>query len=64
MLLLSQSLAHRAIIATAVGDHRAATDLLAGIVDSLEGDDFGYSAESRVRGGRVEGGRGRPAGRV
>jgi DNA-binding CsgD family transcriptional regulator len=47
-LLLSQSLAHRAIIATAVGDHRAATELLAGIVDSLEDDDFGYNAGIRA----------------
>jgi DNA-binding CsgD family transcriptional regulator len=48
MLLLSQSLAHRAIIATAVGDHRAAADLLVGIVASLEGDDFGYNAGVRA----------------
>jgi DNA-binding CsgD family transcriptional regulator len=47
-LMLSQSLAHRAIIATAVGDLRAATDLLAGIVDSLESDDFGYNAGVRA----------------
>ena len=43
-LMLSQSLAHRAIIATAVGDHRAATELLVGIADSLEGDQLPYNA--------------------
>jgi DNA-binding CsgD family transcriptional regulator len=43
-LLLSQSLAHRAIIATATGDHRAATELLAGIADSLEGEQLSYNA--------------------
>jgi DNA-binding CsgD family transcriptional regulator/tetratricopeptide (TPR) repeat protein len=43
-LLLSQSLAHRAIIATATGDRRAATELVAGIVDSLEGDQLSYNA--------------------
>ena len=43
-LLLSQSLAHRAIIATATGDHRAAKELLVGIGDSLEGDQLPYNA--------------------
>ena len=47
-LLLSQALAYRAIIATAVGDHRAARELLVGIVDSLEGGDFGYNAGVRA----------------
>ncbi len=37
-LLVSQSLAYRAIIATAAGDHRAAGELAAGIASSLEGD--------------------------
>jgi DNA-binding CsgD family transcriptional regulator/tetratricopeptide (TPR) repeat protein len=43
-LMLSQSLAHRAIIATAVGDHRIAAELLAGIADSLEGGELSYNA--------------------
>jgi len=43
-LMLSQSLAHRAIIATAVGDHALATELLASIVDSLQGDLLSYNA--------------------
>jgi DNA-binding CsgD family transcriptional regulator/tetratricopeptide (TPR) repeat protein len=43
-LMLSQSLGHRAIIATASGDHHAAKELLAGIVDSVEGDQFSYNA--------------------
>jgi DNA-binding CsgD family transcriptional regulator/tetratricopeptide (TPR) repeat protein len=47
-LLLSQSLSYRAIIATAVGDQRAAEELLVGIVDSLEGGDFGYNAGVRA----------------
>ena len=43
-LLVSQSLAYRAIIATAVGDHRAASELAAGIAGSLEGDQLSYNA--------------------
>ena len=43
-LMLSQSLAHRAIIATATGDHRAATELLVGLADSLRGDQLPYNA--------------------
>jgi DNA-binding CsgD family transcriptional regulator len=43
-LMLSQSLAHRAIIATAVGDHRLAAELLASVADSLQGDLLSYNA--------------------
>jgi DNA-binding CsgD family transcriptional regulator/tetratricopeptide (TPR) repeat protein len=43
-LLASQSLAYRAIIATATGDHRTAKELLAGIAGSLEGDQQSYNA--------------------
>jgi tetratricopeptide (TPR) repeat protein len=43
-LLVSQSLAYRAIIATAQGDHRAAGELAAGIAGSLEGDQLSYNA--------------------
>ena len=43
-LLVSQSLAYRAIIATAVGDHRAASELTAGIAASLDGDQLSYNA--------------------
>jgi DNA-binding CsgD family transcriptional regulator len=43
-ILVAQSLAYRAIIATATGDHRAARELAAGIADSLEGDQLGYNA--------------------
>jgi DNA-binding CsgD family transcriptional regulator len=43
-LLVSQSLAYRAIIATAAGDHRAAAELAAGIAGSLEGDQLSYNA--------------------
>jgi DNA-binding CsgD family transcriptional regulator len=43
-LMLSQSLAHRAIIATAMGDHRLAAELVASIVDSLQGDLLSYNA--------------------
>jgi DNA-binding CsgD family transcriptional regulator len=43
-ILVSQSLAYRAIIATATGDHRAASELAAGIADSLEGDELSYNA--------------------
>jgi DNA-binding CsgD family transcriptional regulator len=43
-LLASQSLAHRTIIATAVGDHREAWRLAEGFAGSLEGGRFGYNA--------------------
>jgi DNA-binding CsgD family transcriptional regulator/tetratricopeptide (TPR) repeat protein len=43
-LLVAQSLAYRAIIATATGDHRAAGELAAGIAGSLEGDQLSYNA--------------------
>jgi DNA-binding CsgD family transcriptional regulator/tetratricopeptide (TPR) repeat protein len=43
-ILLAQSLAYRAIIATAQGDHRAAGELAAGIAGSLEGDQLAYNA--------------------
>jgi DNA-binding CsgD family transcriptional regulator len=43
-LLVSQSLAYRAIIATATGDHPAARELTAGIAASLEGDRLSYNA--------------------
>jgi DNA-binding CsgD family transcriptional regulator/tetratricopeptide (TPR) repeat protein len=43
-ILVSQSLAYRAIIATATGDHRAASELAAGIGGSLEGDELSYNA--------------------
>jgi DNA-binding CsgD family transcriptional regulator len=43
-LLVSQSLAYRAIIATASGDHRAAAELAAPIAGSLEGDQLSYNA--------------------
>jgi DNA-binding CsgD family transcriptional regulator/tetratricopeptide (TPR) repeat protein len=43
-LLVSQSLAYRAIIATATGDHRAAGELAAGIAAQLEGDELRYNA--------------------
>jgi DNA-binding CsgD family transcriptional regulator len=43
-LLVSQSLAYRAIIATATGDHRAASELAAGIAGSLGGDQLSYNA--------------------
>ena len=42
-LLVTQSLAYRAIIATATGDHPAARELIAGIAASLEGD-LSYNA--------------------
>jgi DNA-binding CsgD family transcriptional regulator len=42
--LVAQSLAYRAIIATATGDHRAASELAAGIAGSLEGDQLSYNA--------------------
>ena len=43
-LLVSQSLAYRAIIATATGDHRAAGELAAAIPLSPEGDQLSYNA--------------------
>ncbi len=43
-LLLSQSLAYRAIIATASGHLQAANELTTGITESLEGDQLGYNA--------------------
>jgi DNA-binding CsgD family transcriptional regulator len=43
-ILVAQSLAYRAIIATATGDHRAAGELAAGIAGSLEGDELSYNA--------------------
>ncbi|HET9079030.1 MAG TPA: AAA family ATPase [Trebonia sp.] len=43
-ILVAQSLAYRAIIATAQGDHRAAGELAAGIAGSLEGDQLAYNA--------------------
>jgi DNA-binding CsgD family transcriptional regulator len=43
-LLVSQSLAYRAIVATATGDLRAASELVAPIVDSLQGDQLSYNA--------------------
>jgi DNA-binding CsgD family transcriptional regulator/tetratricopeptide (TPR) repeat protein len=44
LLLVSQSLAYRAIIATAKGDQRAANDLAAAIPLSPEGDELSYNA--------------------
>ena len=44
LLLVSQSLAYRAIIATATGDHRAASELVAAIPLSPEGDQLSYNA--------------------
>ena len=43
-LLVSQSLAYRAIVATATGDLRAARELVAPIADSLLGDQLSYNA--------------------
>jgi DNA-binding CsgD family transcriptional regulator len=43
-ILVAQSLAYRAIIATATGDYRAAGELAAGITGSLEGDQLSYNA--------------------
>jgi DNA-binding CsgD family transcriptional regulator len=43
-LLVSQSLAYRAIIATATGDLPAASELVAPIADSLQGDQLSYNA--------------------
>jgi DNA-binding CsgD family transcriptional regulator len=44
LLLISQSLAYRTIIATATGDHRAASELAAAIPLSLEDDQLSYNA--------------------
>jgi DNA-binding CsgD family transcriptional regulator len=44
LLLVSQSLAYRAIIATATGDHRAASELANAIPLSPEGDQLSYNA--------------------
>ena len=44
LLLVSQSLAYRAIVATATGDHRAASELAAAIPLSPEGDQLSYNA--------------------
>ena len=64
-LLVSQSLAYRAIIATATGDLRAASELAAGIAGLAGGRPAELQRGSpRVRGGGAEGGRGRPAGRL
>jgi DNA-binding CsgD family transcriptional regulator/tetratricopeptide (TPR) repeat protein len=43
-LLLSQSLAYRAVIATARGDHDAATALVAAIAGSVAGEPMSYNA--------------------
>ena len=43
-LLVTQSLAYRAIIATGRGDNRGAAELIAGIADALEGDELSYNA--------------------
>lgn len=43
-LLLTQSLAYQVVIATGVGDLRAARELAVGIVTALEGDRLGYNA--------------------
>jgi DNA-binding CsgD family transcriptional regulator len=43
-ILVAQSLAYRAIIATGTGDYRAARELAAEIAGSLEGDQLSYNA--------------------
>ncbi|HEX6055032.1 MAG TPA: LuxR C-terminal-related transcriptional regulator, partial [Intrasporangium sp.] len=43
-LLVSQSLAYQTLIATAVGDYRAAAELSARIAGSLEGEELSYNA--------------------
>jgi len=43
-LLVTQSLAYRAVVATATGDHLAARELTAEIAASLEGDQLSYNA--------------------
>jgi DNA-binding CsgD family transcriptional regulator len=43
-LLVNQALAYRTIIATAVGDHRAARELAALVAGSLDGEQLSYNA--------------------
>jgi DNA-binding CsgD family transcriptional regulator len=43
-LLLTQSLAYRAVIATARGDHTAAAELTGGITAPLQGEELSYNA--------------------
>jgi DNA-binding CsgD family transcriptional regulator len=43
-MLVSQSLAYRAIIGTGTGDHQAAGELAAPIAESLQGDRLAYNA--------------------
>jgi len=43
-MLVAQSLAYRAIIATATGDHQAASELAAPIAESLQGEKLPYNA--------------------
>jgi DNA-binding CsgD family transcriptional regulator len=43
-LLVSQSLAYRAVIATGTGNHDAARELVDGFIGSLEGDQLSYNA--------------------
>ena len=64
-LLVTQSLAYRAVIATARGDLRAARELADGFTGSLEGEQLSYNAGVLAFAvGWAEGGRGRPAGGV
>ena len=64
-LMLSQSLAHRAIIATATGDHRGREGVAGGDRRLAGGRPAPLQRGSpRVRSRGVEGGRRRPAGRV
>ena len=43
-LLVSQSLAYRTVIATGMGNHKAASELIDGFIGSLEGDELSYNA--------------------
>jgi DNA-binding CsgD family transcriptional regulator len=43
-LLVSQSLAYRTVIATGMGNHKAASELVDGFIGSLEGDELSYNA--------------------
>ncbi len=43
-LLVSQSMAYRAVLATGVGNHGAARELVDGFIGSLEGDRLSYNA--------------------
>ncbi|WP_167305810.1 helix-turn-helix transcriptional regulator [Nocardioides euryhalodurans] len=43
-LLLSQSLAYRAVVATAKGEHRAARELADGLTEVLESEELSYNA--------------------